>query len=139
MNAQELKALDKVVLFDGVCNFCDFSVQFIIKHDNTQTLSFASLQSELGQQLLDIYQMPKELEGVVFIEHQKAYFKSKAAFRIARYFSGFWKLLQVFSILPLFITDFFYDIVARYRYKWFGKKDKCMIPNQNIKHRFLTE
>lgn len=128
---------DKIVLFDGVCNFCASSVQFIIKHDKSNSLQFASLQSTIGQELLTKYNMPKNLEGVVFIENGKAYFKSLAAFRIVRYFSGFWKGLILFSILPKFITDFFYDIIAKNRYKWFGKKDSCMIPSPEIRSRFL--
>jgi len=128
---------DKIVLFDGVCNFCASSVQFIIRHDKTKSLKFASLQSPLGQELLTKYNMSKDLEGVVFIENNKAYFKSAAAFKIVRYFGGFWKILNVFSILPLFVTDFGYDIIAKNRYRWFGKKDSCMIPSPEIRSRFL--
>jgi predicted DCC family thiol-disulfide oxidoreductase YuxK len=129
--------LNRIVLFDGVCNFCASSVQFIIRHDKTNSLQFASLQSAIAQQLLSDYKMSKSLDGVVFVEDNKAYFKSAAAFRIARYFGGFWKILNVFSILPLFITDFFYDIIANNRYKWFGKKETCMIPSPEIRNRFL--
>ena len=129
--------LNRIVLFDGVCNFCASSIQFIIKHDKTNSLQFASLQSAIAQQLLSDYKMSKSLDGVVFVEDNKAYFKSAAAFRIARYFGGFWKILNVFSILPLFITDFFYDIIANNRYKWFGKKETCMIPSPEIRNRFL--
>lgn len=128
---------DKIVLFDGVCNFCATSVQFIIRHDKTNSLKFASLQSALGQELLTKYNMSKDLEGVVFIENNKAYFKSAAAFKIVRYFGGFWRILNVFSILPLFVTDFGYDIIAKNRYRWFGKKDSCMIPSPEIRSRFL--
>ena len=129
--------LNRIVLFDGVCNFCASSIQFIIKHDKTNSLQFASLQSAIAQQLLSDYKMSKSLDGVVFVEDNKAYFKSAAAFRIARYFGGFWKILNVFSILPLFVTDFFYDIIANNRYKWFGKKETCMIPSPEIRNRFL--
>ena len=128
---------DKIVLFDGVCNFCATSVQFIIRHDKTNSLKFSSLQSALGQELLTKYNMSKDLEGVVFIENNKAYFKSAAAFKIVRYFGGFWRILNVFSILPLFVTDFGYDIIAKNRYRWFGKKDSCMIPSPEIRSRFL--
>lgn len=128
---------DKVVLFDGVCNFCESSVQFILRHDKTGSLRFASLQSEIGQQLLTAYGISHELQSVVFVESGKAYTKSAAAFRIAHYFGGWWKLLLVFSILPAFITDFGYDIIAKNRYRWFGKKDACMIPSADIRSRFL--
>ena len=137
MNTTELKALNKIVLFDGVCNFCESSVQFIIKHDVSNSLLFASLQSPLGQQLLDYYKMPKNLEGVVFIDNQKTYFKSAAAFKIATYFNGFWKSLLVFSILPIFLTDFVYDTIARNRYKWFGKKESCMLTTTELRKKFL--
>lgn len=125
------------MLFDGVCNFCASSVQFIIKHDKSNSLKFASLQSNIGQQLLTEYKMSKALDGVVFVENNKAYFKSSAAFKIANYFGGFWKGLLVFSILPTSVTDFFYDIIAKNRYKWFGKKDACMLPSPEIRSRFL--
>jgi predicted DCC family thiol-disulfide oxidoreductase YuxK len=132
-----IEKIDKIVLFDGVCNFCESSVQFIIKHDKTNTLKFASLQSETGLKLLQHYHMSSDLEGVVFIENKKAYFKSKAAFEIAKYFGGIWAQLRIFRILPLFLTDFVYDIVANNRYKWFGKKDACMLPSPEIRSRFL--
>ena len=130
-------SLNKIVLFDGVCNFCESSVQFIIKHDKSNSLKFASLQSNLGQELLTKYNMPKKLEGVVFIENGKAYYKSSAALRIARYFGGFWRVLLIFGIFPVSITDFGYDIIAKNRYKWFGKKESCMIPTPEVRSRFL--
>lgn len=128
---------DKIVLYDGVCNFCASSVQFIIKHDASNSLRFASLQSPLGLELLKAYSMPASLEGVVFIENNKAYFKSAAAIQIANYFGGFWKWMRIFSIFPRFLGDFIYDIIAKNRYKWFGKKDSCMIPSPEIRSRFL--
>lgn len=137
MNNIDKLSLDKLVLFDGVCNFCESSVQFIIKHDQSKSLQFASLQSNIGQQLLVQYHMPTSIDGVVFIENGIAYFKSAAAFRIARYFGGFWKILNVFSVLPLFLTDFGYDIIAKNRYKWFGKKESCMLPSPEIRNRFI--
>jgi len=135
--SEVIQQLDKIVLFDGVCNFCEASVHFIINNDVSRSLRFASLQSELGQQLLRHYNMPHGLEGVIFIEQQNAYFKSAAAFRIVRYFGGCWKILRVFSLLPLVVTDFFYTIIARNRYQWFGKKESCMLPSPDIQSRFL--
>lgn len=93
---------NKIVLFDGVCNFCESSVQFIIKHDKSNSLKFASLQSTIGQQLLTEYKMSKALDGVVFVENGKAYFKSSAAFKIANYFGGF--LERIISVQ--YITNF---------------------------------
>ena len=137
MNDLEKSSFVRIVLFDGVCNFCESSVQFILRHDKSNTLKFASLQTALGKRLLEEYHMPATLEGVVFVENGKAYFKSAAAFRIARYFEGIWKGLRIFSLLPTFVTDFFYDVIAANRYKWFGKKDSCMIPSPEIRSRFL--
>ncbi|MCB0507706.1 MAG: thiol-disulfide oxidoreductase DCC family protein [Bacteroidetes bacterium] len=137
MNNISSNQYDKLVLFDGVCNFCASSVQFIIKHDASNSLKFASLQSSIGQQLLAHYKMSNNLDGVVFIENNQAYFKSKAAFQIAKYFGGIWRLLLIFKILPTFITDFVYDIIAKNRYKWFGKKESCMLPSPEIRSRFL--
>lgn len=133
MNSQH----NKIVLFDGVCNFCNSSVQFIIKHDTSNSLKFASLQSSIGQELLNKYAIPKDVDSVIFIENNQAYTKSSAALKIANYFGGFWKLLQIFMIVPTFIRDFFYDIIAKNRYRWFGKKDSCMLPSPEIRNRFL--
>jgi predicted DCC family thiol-disulfide oxidoreductase YuxK len=128
---------DKIVLFDGVCNFCNSSVQFIIKQDRTGSLRFASLQSSTGQALLKKYAIPADVDSVIYIENNIAYTKSDAALKIARYFGGFWKLLSVFNIIPVFIRNFFYNIIARNRYKWFGKRDTCMIPSPEIRARFI--
>ncbi len=132
-----MNELNKIVLFDGVCNFCNSSVQFIIRNDKTNSLKFASLQSEIGQRLITTYNLSKELDSVIFIENNQAYIKSKAALKIANYFGGFWKIFQVFNIIPSFIRDFFYDIIANNRYKWFGKKDSCMLPSPEVRSRFL--
>ena len=128
---------DKIVLFDGVCNFCNNSVQFILKHDRTNSLQFASLQSATGQALLKKYNIPAEVDSVTFIENNIAYTKSDAALRIAAYFGNFWKALTIFSILPVSFRNFFYDIIARNRYKWFGKRDTCMLPSPEIRARFI--
>ena len=132
-----MNELNKIVLFDGVCNFSNSSVQFIIRNDKTNSLKFASLQSEIGQRLITTYNLSKELDSVIFIENNQAYIKSKAALKIANYFGGFWKIFQVFNIIPSFIRDFFYDIIANNRYKWFGKKDSCMLPSPEVRSRFL--
>ncbi len=128
---------EKIVLFDGVCNFCSSSVQFIIKHDKSNSLKFTSLQSTTGQQLLAQYNIAKEVDSVIFIDGGRAYIKSDAAFQIAKYFRGLWKASRVFLIVPAFIRNFFYDIIAKNRYKWFGKKDSCMIPALEIRERFI--
>jgi predicted DCC family thiol-disulfide oxidoreductase YuxK len=126
-----------VILFDGVCNFCDASVQFILKRDHHEVFYFASQQSEVGQTLLEKYNVPGEIESIVLIENDKAYFKSAAALRISRHLRGAWKLLSILMIIPSPIRNFVYDLIARNRYKWFGKKDSCMLPPENVRKRFL--
>ena len=128
---------DKIVLFDGVCNFCNSSVQFIIRHDKSKALKFASLQSNTGQELIAKYNIPKDVDSVIFIENGNAFIKSEAALRIADNFGGVWKMMRILKVIPAFIRNLFYDIIARNRYKWFGKKETCMIPSPEIRNRFM--
>jgi predicted DCC family thiol-disulfide oxidoreductase YuxK len=126
-----------IILFDGICNFCNSSVQFIIKRDPTGYFKFASLQSDTGQQLLKRYRISKEIDSLVVIEKQNVYIKSKAALQICRKLTGFWRLLSILRIFPPVFRDYLYDIVARNRYNWFGKSDSCMLPTAEMKKRFL--
>jgi len=127
-----------VILFDGVCNLCNGSVQFVIKHDKAGLFKFASLQSEAGQQLLKKYQLPAtNFNSFVLIQDEKAYTKSTAALMVAKQLTGVVKSLYAFSIIPTFIRDGVYNFIAKNRYSWFGKKDSCMIPSANIEARFL--
>lgn len=128
-----------LVLFDGVCNLCNSSVQLIIKRDKKDIFRFASLQSDLGKSLTNNTEPQTEssLKSIVLIESDgRRYTKSTAALRIARHLSGY-SWLSVFLILPKFIRDFFYDVIARNRYRWFGKKDECMIPTPELQSKFL--
>ena len=128
----------KIVLFDGVCNFCSFWVKFASKRDQHKHLKFASLQSEIGKQLLKQNNIStEELNSVIFIDHNKAYTKSSAALRICRNLDGGWKLLYIMIFIPPFIRDSIYDFVARNRYRWFGKSESCMMPTEEMKDRFL--
>ncbi|MFZ1320060.1 MAG: thiol-disulfide oxidoreductase DCC family protein [Ignavibacteria bacterium] len=128
----------KIILFDGVCNLCNSSVNFIIDNDNINTFKFASLQSEKGTELLKKYDLfDKNIDSVILIENDKAYLKSDAALKIAKTLGGKYKLIYGFIILPAFIRNFFYDIIAKNRYKWFGKKDSCRIPTPELKTKFL--
>jgi predicted DCC family thiol-disulfide oxidoreductase YuxK len=129
--------MNTIILFDGVCNLCNSSVQFIIKRDPNGHFKFASLQSETGQMLLSHYGINTEIDSIVVIENEKVYVKSSAALRIGRKLSGFWRFLMILKFLPPFLRDFFYDIVSKNRYKWFGKKESCMIPTIETKKRFL--
>ncbi|MEH7252865.1 thiol-disulfide oxidoreductase DCC family protein [Neobacillus niacini] len=129
--------MERIILFDGVCNLCNSSVQFIIKRDPKGRFKFASLQSETGQSLLELHGYDKEIDSFILIENQRIYLKSSAALRVCRNLNGLWKLLTILRILPAPFRDFFYDVVAKNRYKWFGKKESCMLPTKEMKKRFL--
>ncbi|ESU33305.1 hypothetical protein G3A_06850 [Bacillus sp. 17376] len=126
-----------VILFDGVCNFCDASVQFILNRDPNETFHFASLQSEAGQELLKKYSVRDDVDSMILIENDKVYYKLAAALRISRHLRGAWKLLYLFMIVPAPIRNIVYDLIARNRYKWFGQKESCMLPPPNVRKRFL--
>jgi predicted DCC family thiol-disulfide oxidoreductase YuxK len=128
-----------IVLFDGVCNVCNGSVLFAIKRDSQSKLKFASLQSGFGVEQSKNFNLPSSsLNSVLFISKGKLYQKSNAALEIARHLDGLWPALYIFKIVPAFIRDFFYDLIARNRYRWFGKKDECMIPTPELKARFIA-
>ena len=125
-----------IILFDGVCNFCDASVQFIIKRDPHGYFQFASIQSEVGQELLTQYQVPA-VDSLILIENGNVFVKSTAALKIARRLNGGWPLAYSAIIVPPLIRHALYDVVAKNRYKWFGKKDACMLPTKEQRKRFL--
>nr|WP_262482011.1 DUF393 domain-containing protein [Aquimarina agarivorans] len=128
-----------MILFDGICNLCSSAIQFMIKHDKKRKFRYASLQSEIGQQLLNERNIdPKVIDSIILIEPNKAYyFKSTAALEIAKHLSGIYPLLSVFLFFPAKMRDPIYDFIAKNRYKWFGKKESCMIPDKEIKSLFL--
>lgn len=128
----------KIILFDGVCNLCNGAINFIIKHDPKALFKFASLQGETGQRLLKKHQINSaETDSIVLIEGDTVSVKSSAALRIAKYLNKGYPLLFGFMIVPKFIRNAVYDYIARNRYKWFGKKESCMIPTPELKSRFL--
>ncbi len=127
-----------IVLFDGVCNLCNASVQFIIKRDLKNSFKFAALQSEIATEILNKKEIQNGmLNSIVLLENDKIYTKSSAALRIAKKLSGPIKLTYGFIIIPSLIRDYCYDIIAKNRYTWFGEKDVCMIPSEAIKNKFL--
>lgn len=127
-----------VILFDGVCNFCNGAVNFVIKKDKHKTIRFAALQSETGKTLLHQFGLPEnDLRSFLLIENGKLYNRSTAVLRVCRHLKGLWPLCYGFIIVPAFIRNAVYDLVARNRYKWFGQKEECMIPTPDIKARFL--
>lgn len=129
---------DNLVLFDGVCNLCNTAVQFIIERDPKQKFYFSSLQSETGKSLLEKYGLAHQnIDSLVLIQNGKAYIKSTAALRIAYQLKGPVRIFSIFRILPKFIRNFAYDIIAKNRYLWFGKREHCMIPAPALRKRFL--
>lgn len=127
-----------IILFDGVCNFCDSSVNFIIENDSRKQFKFAPLQSEIAQNLVEKHGIDKEeTDSVILIDNNKAYTYSTAVLHIAKKMGGLKALAYGFIIVPKFIRDFVYKLFARYRYKLFGKKDTCMIPTPEVRERFL--
>ncbi|MHA6259151.1 thiol-disulfide oxidoreductase DCC family protein [Sporosarcina sp. CAU 1771] len=130
--------MKRIILFDGECNFCDSSVQFIIKRDPAAHFLFTSLQSEVGQKLVKEQNIPSDVDSLVLIENNKVYTRSTAALRIAKKLDGLWHLLYLFILVPPVIRNGFYDRFAKNRYKWFGKKeDACALPSPEMRKRFI--
>lgn len=128
----------KIILFDGVCNFCNYWVNYIIDHDKKNIFKFAALQSEEGRVLLDKFELPKDdFDSFILISQNKVYKKSSAAFAITKDLSGWVKIFTPFRFLPQSLTDFVYDLVAKNRYKFFGKKEACRIPTKEERAKFL--
>ncbi|RXG27809.1 thiol-disulfide oxidoreductase DCC family protein [Leeuwenhoekiella palythoae] len=128
----------KIILFDGVCNLCNGAINFIIKHDPKGIFKFASLQEETGQKLLAQHNIdPQETDSIVLIDDDKVSVKSSAALRIAKNLNQGYPLLFGFMIIPTFIRNGVYDFIAANRYKWFGKKESCMLPTPELRSRFL--
>ncbi|WP_425237137.1 thiol-disulfide oxidoreductase DCC family protein [Ulvibacterium sp.] len=129
----------KVILFDGVCNLCNNSVQFIIKRDRKDVFRYAALQSEIGKELLAERNIDtSKVDSIILIEPGVAFYtKSDAALEIGRSFGGAWILLSVFYLIPSSLRNIVYDFVAKNRYRWFGRKDACMIPTPDLKAKFL--
>ena len=126
------------MLFDGVCNFCNGAVNFIIRHDHSRKFKFAALQSDAGMRLRQRFDISEDVDSIVLIEDDRAFLHSSAALRIARALGGIWSLGYLFVIVPTPIRDWFYKLFAKYRYRLFGKKDVCMVPTPDVKERFLS-
>ena len=140
MEIETINSEKKIILFDGVCNLCNAMVNFVIEHDTKDTFRFVALQSETGEAILKkIGLFDKNLDSIILYEPGVAYFyKATAALEIAKSMGGIYSVLgYVLNVLPNFILNFGYDIIAKNRYKWFGKKDACMIPTAELRSKFL--
>jgi predicted DCC family thiol-disulfide oxidoreductase YuxK len=132
------EAINRLVLFDGVCNFCNFWIQFALKRDRKGKLKFGSLQGETAHRVLPHYNIdPTILTSVIFIEDGIAYRESTAALKVCRHLDGGWKLLYALIIIPAFLRDGIYKWIGRNRYKWFGKQESCMLPTVQQRKRFV--
>jgi len=140
MDISTLPKDKKIILFDGVCNLCNSSVQFIIKHDKNDSCRFVALQSELGQKIVKHIGIDTtKTDSIILYEPGIAYYlKAEAAFKIAKELNGIYSFLGFLSVLPNSITNFGYDYIAKSRYKWYGKKESCMIPTVELKAKFLA-
>jgi predicted DCC family thiol-disulfide oxidoreductase YuxK len=129
---------DNLVLFDGVCNLCTASVQFIIRHDRAAIFYFAPLQSDIGREICRSQGLdPAEVQTFVLISGGRILVRSDAAIEVVSCFGGAWWFLTVFRLVPRVARDWIYSVVARNRYRWFGRTEACMIPSPQVKKRFL--
>ena len=125
-----------VVFFDGVCNLCQHSVRYLLKHDKKKVLKFASLQGQYAKKTLNTEHL-KNLESLLFYNKKTIYKKSDAVLELCKFLGGWHKLFLVGYSLPPFLRNGLYSFIAQNRYRWFGKQDHCMIPTKDIQDRFL--
>ena len=129
-----------ILLFDGHCNFCNAWVRLIVNRDNSKKILFAPLQSPVGRKMLEEHQIDVNYaDSLVFFEEEGFSVSSSAALRIFSYLDGWERHLQLLAIVPRPLRDTFYHFIAKYRYKWFGRSEQCMIPTPELRERFLTE
>ena len=127
-----------VLIFDGVCNLCNGLVTFILRNEKNTAIKFTALQYESSIALLARYGINRDkVNSIVFIEDNKTYFKSAAVFKVASFLKSPYHLIKIFKVLPSFFTDFFYDCISRVRYRLFGKRDTCIIPDEKFRSRFI--
>lgn len=130
-----------VLLYDGVCGFCNKTVQMVLDHDRRGTMRFAALQSDYGRAVVGRHPELRDVDTVVLVEHpgegERVHIRSDAALRVAAYLGGWWKAFLVGRIVPRLLRDAAYNLVARYRYRLFGKYDSCMLPPPEVRSRFL--
>jgi predicted DCC family thiol-disulfide oxidoreductase YuxK len=138
MDIDNLPKDKKIVLFDGVCNYCNDKINFIIKNDKQDVFRFVALQSETGQKIVNYLRIDSALDSIILYEPGYAYFiKSEAVFRIIKHLSSPVGLLLLFNFIPTSIKNIFYDFIAKNRYNWYGKKESCMMPTDELKRKFM--
>jgi predicted DCC family thiol-disulfide oxidoreductase YuxK len=130
----------KIILFDDVCNLCDSAVQFIIKNDKKDVFRFVALQSDLGKRIIKYLGIDtQKTDSIILYQIGFAYYyKAEAALLIAKDLGGIYYFISLFTVLPTSFTNYFYDYIAKNRYKWFGKKDNCIIPSPMFQSKFLS-
>jgi predicted DCC family thiol-disulfide oxidoreductase YuxK len=139
MEIHNLPQDKKIILFDGVCNYCNEKVNFIIKNDKKDVFRFVAVQSETGKKIITYLGINSALDSIILYEPGYAYFiKSEAVFRIIKHLSSSVKLLLLFNFVPTSVKNIFYDIIAKNRYKWFGKMEICMLPTQEVANKFIA-
>lgn len=138
MEITDLPSDKKIVLFDGVCNLCETSVQFIIQHDKNDVFLFAAIQSEIGQKIINHLGLENRgIESIILYEPNQAYYYKAEAAKLILKELNTWKSL-LYPLIPTgMIGNFFYDYVAKNRYKWYGKKESCMMPSKEVLSKFL--
>lgn len=129
----------KIILFDGVCNLCNGSVNFLIRRDFKKVFIFSPLQSNFGKLLVEELNVPKKIDSIILVIDNKYYIKSDAVIEIIKELKWYWRMLNILKILPRKFRNLLYDFIASNRYKWFGKRNKCMIPTEDIKSRFIED
>ena len=139
-NTETIPKNKKLILFDGVCNLCNNAVLKIIRQDKNDIFLFTSIQSNVGKNIINELGIDiSKIDSIVlYIPGGNYFIKSEAVFKIANEFKGAWKIIQIFRIFTDFLNNLFYDFVARNRYRWFGKKEECMIPSEKLNSKFLN-
>lgn len=128
-----------MILFDGVCNLCNGSVNFLIRRDEKGIFKYSPLQSNFSKKLIDELNIPKYVDSIILVHKNRYYLKSDAVIEIIKELKWYWKIFLFGSILPRKLRDKIYDIIANHRYNWFGKRDECMIPTDDLKSRFIED
>ncbi len=127
-----------IVLFDGVCNLCNSTVLFLIKHDTNNQLHFSAQQTEAGKKIILQNNIVTDINSVIFIRETHVYYKSDAIIEITKMLTGWPKILYYGKVLPTLFRNALYDLIAKNRYKIFGKRNECVIPSEEIKYKFLS-